>query len=128
VFVLVYLLFACLFICSLLHACVCMFVHLRTKNRNTVLKYREVVREVGAFNREVCTNVSVSFITSVELSVCNNSKAAGWISMQVFVPPRCDAATPEDVAPHLKSRKTSTASLRKPESSIYIKFGIGDLY
>ena len=48
--------------------------------------------------------------------------------MQVFVLLRCDTATPDDVAPHLKSRKISTALMRKPEGSIYIKFDIGDLY
>jgi hypothetical protein len=48
--------------------------------------------------------------------------------MEVFVLLRCDTAAPDDVAPHLKSRKTSTALLRKSEGSIYIKFDIGDLY
>jgi len=48
--------------------------------------------------------------------------------MQFFVLLRCDTATPDDVAPHLKSRKISTASLRKPDSSIYIQFDIEDLY
>jgi hypothetical protein len=118
VFDLVYWLFACWFLSLYAYGCVyvCMLVCLRTKNRKIVLKQHEVILEVGIYTREVCSNASARFITSVNLSACDNSRTAEWISMQVFVLLRCDTATPDDVPPYLKSRKTSIASLRKPES------------